>query len=194
MQVEQADPKTWFWHWRIGSLRFRYPPWIWQISNTKPQPPLMQTATWVAEELKKVFRKRSTSRQVSYGFGSPSQSQRPVSWTWWNTVFFFFSFSPNKRCWFVSFYLLERFIEENSEHDMSLVHFQCSYMSLLFGMSLFPNLLNKLLFKKSSLLMPSSLGLPCWVHYSVPKDLALYGQMDWELFHRCSLGFLYPQA
>lgn len=168
-------------------------PWIWQISSTKPQPPLMQTATWVAEELRRVFRKRSPAgKQVmdlAHQANHRDQFHGPGE-----ILFFFFFFSPNKWCWFVSFYLLERFIEENSEHDMSLVHFQCSYMSLLFGMPLFPNLLNKLLFKQSSLLMPSSLGLPCWVHYSVPKDLALYGQMDWELFQRCSLGFLYPQA
>ena len=191
MQVEEAGPKTWSWHWRIGSLGFRYPPgfdgftvlshrlfWCkqqpgllrnWRGSSEKGPPPGKQVMDLAHQD---------NHRDQFHGPGE----------------MLFFSFSPNKWCWFVSFYLLERFIEENSEHDMSLVHFQCSYMLLLSGMPLFPNLLNKLLFKQSSLLMPSSLGLPRWVHYSVPKDLAFYGQMDWELFQRCSLGFLYPQA
>lgn len=50
------------------------------IYKTKPQPLLMLTATWAAEQLRRASGERSNRWANTLRFGSPSQSQIPASW------------------------------------------------------------------------------------------------------------------
>lgn len=153
------------------------------------QPPLMLTATCIAEQLTMASGKGQNARQTCYGFGSPSQSQIPVSlarvkrWV----------FCWNKGWWFASFYLLGGFIEDSFEHDMNLGCFQCFYMLLLSRMPLSPYLLIKLLLKHHFLchIFPGSSRLSPLLLPQRPASPWLNGL--WAA-SRCCLGFLYLQA